>query len=204
MTGETETTLVRVAVDGVGVVPVQPTLENVLQWLGERRVSRVTAEGQEVPWPDLAPVAEQMAALLSETGAILPARGRVVRLREEGRERHLAIVIGAQEADAIGIALRGVSTTRPLSHDLMKSLLEAGGMRVQQVAVTRHEGETYYATITLRRPRGKTVEVDARPSDAIALALRAEAPMYVAEAVMAKWGVEPAAEAEKPPPTAER
>lgn len=113
---------------------------------------------------------------------------RAVVLREAEGERQLMIVIGQAEADAIGVHMRGKALPRPLSHDLMKSLLEATGTRVEQVAITRLEGETYYATITLHRLRGRTVEVDARPSDAISLALRAGAPICVAEDVMAKAG----------------
>jgi bifunctional DNase/RNase len=83
---------------------------------------------------------------------------------------------------------RGVDPPRPLSHDLMQHLLEATGIRVEQATITRVEGQIYYASITLRRPRGRAVEVDARPSDAINLALRTKAPILVAEELLDRSG----------------
>jgi bifunctional DNase/RNase len=106
--------------------------------------------------------------------------GRRLVLREADGGRELSFVIGAAEANALSMALQGVAVPRPLAYDLMGALLEAHGSRVARVAITRKEGEVYCATITLRRRRG-ACEVDARPSDAVNLAIRAGAPIYVAE-----------------------
>ena len=80
--------------------------------------------------------------------------------------------------------LQGHTPPRPLSYDLMRRLLEAGGLRVQQAAVTRLEGDTYFATVTLQTPDGQSVGLDARPSDAVNLALRSGAPLYVAAGLL--------------------
>lgn len=98
------------------------------------------------------------------------------------------IWIGAQEAASIQIAVSGEEPARPLSHDLMQRLLERVGARVDRVDVTRiHEG-TYYAELGLTTRDGRST-LDCRPSDAIALASRVGAPMFVAEAVLTEAGV---------------
>lgn len=107
---------------------------------------------------------------------------------ESGAGRLLPIWIGAQEATSIFIALEGDAAPRPLAHDLMKSLLEAVGADVERVDVTRIEAGTFYAEITLRTTDGRRV-VDARPSDAIALAARTEAPIWVADDVLDEAGI---------------
>lgn len=120
------------------------------------------------------------------------ARGEpVVILRpteHEGPARLLPIWIGVQEANAIMLAVQGATTSRPMAYDLMVQLLEELGGAVVQVAVTRLEEGTYYAEVTLDTPAGRKV-IDARPSDSIALASRTNAPMFVAEEVMAEAGV---------------
>jgi len=98
------------------------------------------------------------------------------------------IWIGPQEATSILIATQGQEVPRPLSHDLMKSLLDALGARVEQVEVTRIDGGTFYAEITLVTPAGRQT-VDARPSDAIALAVRARATIGVADEVVLEAGI---------------
>ena len=112
---------------------------------------------------------------------------RWVVLREKQGERSLAIMVGVAEADAMAITLQGKQVPRPLSHDLMGSLLQAGRLRLERVTVTRIEGKTFYATLTVRRgagSRGGTVEIDSRPSDAFALALRQGVPIYAAESLL--------------------
>ncbi|MFT4220778.1 MAG: bifunctional nuclease family protein [Microbacterium sp.] len=100
----------------------------------------------------------------------------------------LPIWIGQQEATSILIAVEGAPVPRPLAHDLMRRLLEASGSDVVRVEVVRIEEGTFYAVVTLSTPAGERV-VDARPSDAIALASRTSAPIWVADAVMADAGV---------------
>jgi uncharacterized protein len=121
----------------------------------------------------------------------VPKTSRIVVLKESDGERYLPIVVGLPEAEALALHLRGHSGPRPLSHDLMWALVEAGGARLERATITRLDPETstFYAALTLRRGRGRAVGVDARPSDAINLALRAGAPLFATEAVLAQAGL---------------
>jgi uncharacterized protein len=101
-----------------------------------------------------------------------------------GARRVLPIWIGTQEATAIMLAAEGATPPRPLVYDLMTTLIDRLDARVQQVAITKLTGGTYYAEITLRTQQGDEI-IDARPSDSIALATRTGAPIFVAEAVFA-------------------
>ena len=105
------------------------------------------------------------------------------RFPQQAPTKVLPIWIGAQEASAIMLAVEGATTSRPMSYDLMVRLLEALGGSVVGIAVTRLEGGTFYAEITLETPSGRQW-IDARPSDSIALAMRVGAPMFVAKAVL--------------------
>jgi bifunctional DNase/RNase len=105
-----------------------------------------------------------------------------------GEGRILPIWIGAQEATSILIAVEGAVAPRPLAHDLMTSMLDALGATVERVEVTRIDDGTFFAEVTLRTG-SDTVVVDARPSDAVALASRASAPVFVADDVLGEAGV---------------
>lgn len=107
---------------------------------------------------------------------------------EPGTGSLLPIWIGAQEATSIFIAIDGGAPPRPLAHDLMKSLLEAVGADVQRVDVTRIDAGIFYAEITVRTADGTRV-IDARPSDAIALAARTDTPIWVADDVLDTAGI---------------
>ena len=100
-----------------------------------------------------------------------------------GTGRMLPIWIGSLEATSIMVALQGTPVPRPLAHDLMRSLLEGAGAKVERVEISRIDEGTYYAEITLATVLG-TRTVDARPSDAVALATRVGAPIWVADEVM--------------------
>jgi uncharacterized protein len=104
-------------------------------------------------------------------------------LREKDSERFLLIWIGSPEAEAIVLRLQDVKASRPQTHDLIRNLIEQFGARVQHVLLNDLREGTYYAQIVLD-VSGETVEVDSRPSDAIALAVRASAPIYAEEAVL--------------------
>jgi RNA polymerase sigma factor (sigma-70 family) len=110
---------------------------------------------------------------------------RIVLLKEQGGERRLPIWVGAPEAAALAMQLGGEAMPRPMTPDLLAKVLEAAGSTVERVAVNSLREETFYATIVLAIGSG-TKEVDARPSDALNLALRVAAPIYVADDVMAK------------------
>jgi hypothetical protein len=105
-----------------------------------------------------------------------------------GEGRILPIWIGQMEATSILVAVEGAEVPRPLAHDLMRAMLEAAGTSVAGVAVTRIEDGTFYAEVTLSTPAGERI-VDARPSDAVALASRVAAPIRISEEVLDDAGV---------------
>ncbi len=113
---------------------------------------------------------------------------RVVMLKEKSSSRYLPIWIGHFEADAIAIPMQKVPVSRPLTHDLLRSAISTLGARLEHVIINDLADETFYAKLILDQ-NGKTVEVDARPSDAIALAIRAEVPIYVEEKVIESAGM---------------
>lgn len=106
-----------------------------------------------------------------------------------GEGRVLPIWIGAQEATSILVAVEQAVTPRPLAHDLMRSMLETLGAEVDRVEVTRLEDGTFYAEIGMRADDGGDLRIDARPSDAVALASRTSAPIWVADEVLEAAGV---------------
>jgi hypothetical protein len=118
----------------------------------------------------------------------LLAQQRMVMLREADSRRYLPIWIGAFEAEAIGAAMQGHDPPRPLTHDLLRNVITELGGTVQYIAVTQLQEATFYARIVVD-VRGVRREIDARPSDAIALGLRVDAPIYVAEHVLDHAGV---------------
>ncbi len=122
--------------------------------------------------------------------ASLMSTNRIVVLREEGGERFLPIWIGPFEAEAITLQLQGMDVPRPLTHDLLKNVIETMGGEVLHVLISGLERSTYFARIVLDVD-GSTVEIDSRPSDAIALAVRVSSPIYVADDVMDKAAMEP-------------
>jgi bifunctional DNase/RNase len=114
----------------------------------------------------------------------LPANAPVVLLREStGDRRVLPIYIGAEEAKAIALALEGVTTPRPMTHDLMRDLLTALGASVQRIVVTELRDSTFFAEVELAL-NGSTRRVSSRPSDAVALAVRVDAPIFASEDVL--------------------
>ncbi|MGI9953230.1 bifunctional nuclease family protein [Moorellaceae bacterium AZ2] len=108
----------------------------------------------------------------------------VVLLVDQEESQVLPIWVGPFEAQAIAMALQGILTPRPMTHDLLRTLCESLGAKVSRVLVQDIRDGTYYAELYLNH-EGKEVVVDARPSDAIALALRTNAPLYISEKVAA-------------------
>ncbi len=105
-----------------------------------------------------------------------------------GSGRTLPIFIGAPEATAIAFAVQGVATPRPMTHDLLRDMLQALGAHLERVIITELRSATYYAELHLASPRG-TVEVSCRPSDAVALAVRTGSPLFVSDDLMETEGV---------------
>src|SRR3970040_2058629 len=113
---------------------------------------------------------------------------RVVILKEKESAHYLPIWIGPAEADAIAVRLQEVAVARPLTHDLLRSILDALGASIEYVLVNDLANDTFFARIMLNVD-GKSMEIDSRPSDAIALAVRAQAPIFADESVLEKAGV---------------
>ena len=113
---------------------------------------------------------------------------RVVILKEKSAERYLPIWIGPAEADAIAVKLQGVSVPRPLTHDLLYSIIAALGTSINFVLLSDIKRDTFYAKIFFNAGNRK-IEVDSRPSDAIAIALRAGVPIYADEAVLNRGAI---------------
>jgi len=119
----------------------------------------------------------------------LPSNQPIVLLKEVNGDRYLPIWIGAVEATAIAFALQGIETPRPMTHDLLRDILSETDVSVDSVLINDLVDSTFYATIKMGR-EGKAVEVSSRPSDAIALAVRINAPIYAAEEVLDQAGIE--------------
>ena len=114
---------------------------------------------------------------------------RVVILRVKDSDRYLPIWIGPTEADAIALKLQDVSVPRPMTHDLLRSVIASLGATVNHIVVSELTNDTFFAKVVLQH-NGTTMEVDSRPSDAIALAVRAEATIYADDTVVEKAGVQ--------------
>ena len=121
---------------------------------------------------------------------------RVVVLKEKSSDRYLPIWIGNNEADAIVIQLQNVPVPRPQTHDLLKQVISQLGAKVSHVIVNDLSEDVFYARISVELD-GKSVEIDSRPSDAIALAVRLQAPIFAEETVLDKAGVALDAESEE-------
>ena len=114
----------------------------------------------------------------------------VVILRELERDRYLPIWIGSWEASAIAMKLQGQSPERPLTHDLLATVLDVLGATVREVVIVDLADDTFHARVMLESG-GRSIEVDSRPSDALALAVRTGARIFAAEAVLERAGVVP-------------
>ncbi len=113
---------------------------------------------------------------------------RVVILKEKESDRYLPIWIGPAEADAIAVKLQDISVPRPLTHDLLRAVIDNLGGAVHHILVNDLESDTFYAKVIIS-VNGKSLEVDSRPSDAIALAVRVQVPIFVEEQVLEKAGI---------------
>jgi bifunctional DNase/RNase len=113
----------------------------------------------------------------------------IVLLKTADGNRYLPIWIGQPEAAAILMKLQGAATPRPMTHDLVTELLEQLDAQVVRITVTELRDNTFYASITVQQ-NGSEIEIDSRPSDAIALAVRAEAPIFAADRVIEESAIE--------------
>jgi bifunctional DNase/RNase len=118
----------------------------------------------------------------------LPANQPIVLLKEREGERYLPIWIGSAEAQAIALALQGVTPPRPMTHDLMRNILEELGVAVERIVITELREGTFYAIIQMTR-NGTRFEISSRPSDAIALAVRTSVPIFANEEVLGEASI---------------
>jgi uncharacterized protein len=118
----------------------------------------------------------------------LPSNQPIVLLKEREGERYLPIWIGAAEAAAIALSLQGVVTPRPMTHDLMKNILEEMAVQVSEIVITELRDGTFFAVINMQR-NGSAFEISSRPSDAIALAVRLNTPIFASEEVLSEASI---------------
>ncbi len=118
------------------------------------------------------------------------SKGNFVLILEEQKGfRRLPIIIGAFEAQAIAVSLEKMQPSRPLTHDLFKNTLEASGIIITEVVISELIGGIFYATLIGEKPDGSPLKVDARSSDAIAMAVRFGCPLFTTETIMDKAGI---------------
>ena len=114
---------------------------------------------------------------------------QLIVLREKGGERVLPIVIGLVEASAIKLKLSGFQPPRPLTHDLLHSTIGDLGAKIEKIVIDKLEENTFHAKVVLSTASGQEKIVDARPSDSIALAVRAHAPIFVEDSIIKKSAI---------------
>ena len=114
---------------------------------------------------------------------------QVIVLKEREGSRFLPVVIGIAEVNAIKLKLSGIEPPRPLTHDLLLQTIEELGAKLKEIQIDKLENNTFYAKLVLTRNGSGEIKIDSRPSDSVALALRAGAPIYVAEEVIEEAGV---------------
>jgi len=135
-------------------------------------------------------MSEMVEVVIDSVRVSLMSPQRVVVLRQTDVECYLPIWVGPFEAESITVALQEVELSRPLTHDLLKNLFSALNVKILRVEIVALKEDTFYGNI-VAETEGKTINIDSRPSDAIALAVRAHAPVLVNQAVMDEAGIIP-------------
>ena len=128
-------------------------------------------------------MSDMVEVIIESIRVSLMSQQRIVILREKDADRYLPIWIGVFEAESITIALQEVEVARPLTHDLIKSIFEKLNVQILRVEVTALRDDTFYGNIVVES-NGKIINIDSRPSDAIAIAVRTHVPVFVAREVM--------------------
>ena len=135
-------------------------------------------------------MSDMVEVVIDSIRVSLVSQQQVILLRERHANRYLPIWIGAFEANAIQLALHEVELARPMTHDLMRRILDVLGARLERVEVTALKENTFYGNLVVSH-QGRLYNIDARPSDAIALAVRAHVPIYVAREVLEEAAIVP-------------
>jgi bifunctional DNase/RNase len=134
---------------------------------------------------------EMVEVVIDSIRVGLMSQNRVIILREMDTDRYLAIWIDAYMAEQITFALQEIEVARPMSHDLLKHVLQALNARLIRVEVTDLRNEVFYGNLIIATDSGHEIEIDSRPSDALALAVRSNVPILVAKKVMEEAGIVP-------------
>jgi bifunctional DNase/RNase len=135
-------------------------------------------------------MSDMVEVVIDSIRVSLMSQNRMVILREAGQERYLPIWIGIYEAEAITLALQEVEVSRPLTWDLLKNVIHTLGGRVVQVEVVALREDTFYGNIVLE-VNDRLINIDSRPSDAIALAVRTHVPILVSREILNSAGIVP-------------
>jgi bifunctional DNase/RNase len=135
-------------------------------------------------------MSDMLEVVIDSIRVSLMSQQRIVILREKDTERYLPIWIGVYEAESITIALQEVEVARPLTHDLLANVINQLEARVLRVEVVALRDDTFYGNIVAEKD-GNLLNIDARPSDALAVAVRAHVPILVARSVMEAAGIVP-------------
>ena len=175
------------------------TVVSVLTWVALLFVLGCGADEPEAtPTPGVPTVTPTQTRMTVDSIRVsIVDKQQIIILKTEDSERFLPIWIGPFEAQAIAVKLHDLWLPRPMTHDLMSSVIADLGARVERIVVTDIADGTFYARVLLVAD-GKGVEVDSRPSDAIALALRVEAPIYVENSVLDEASIDSRVELEDP------
>jgi uncharacterized protein len=120
----------------------------------------------------------------------MPTQKPIILLKEENGNRYLPIWIGAFEATAIALEMSNIKTPRPMTHDLITNILSTLGCKIQKIEICDIKDNTFFALISMKNSKKETIEIDSRPSDAIALAVRCGCDIYAAEHVIKSAGLE--------------
>jgi bifunctional DNase/RNase len=135
-------------------------------------------------------MSDMIEVVIDSIRVSLMSQQRIVILRERDAERYLPIWIGVYEAESITIALQEVEVARPLTHDLLKIIFQRLNARIVRVEVVALREDTFYGNIVIEA-NGEVMNIDSRPSDAVAIAVRAHVPILVARSVMDTAGIIP-------------
>ena len=135
-------------------------------------------------------MSDMVQVVIDSVRVSLMSPQRVVVLRQTDMERYLAIWVGPYEAESINVALQEVEMSRPLTHDLLKNLFATFDAKILRVEIVSLKDDIFYGNIVAKADE-KIIDIDARPSDAIALAVRAHVPMLVDQEVMDSAGIVP-------------
>jgi len=134
---------------------------------------------------------EMVEVVIDSIRVGLMSQNRVIILRETNTDRYLAIWIDAYMAEQITFALQEVEVARPMSHDLLKHVMQALNARLVRVEVTELKNEVFFGNLVVATDSGHEINIDSRPSDALALAVRSNVPILVANQVMDEAGIVP-------------